>query len=245
MAQAVALNAMFTQLAHRAQINLGQYLDASERYLRLALKAQGQCRATLETLAVIKNPPTVFARQANIAHGPQQVNNGPPPSHEPEPLTRAANQEPEPIKLLEAHGERLEFGAAGQAGQGDPVLAPVGARHRPPARLTARRDRPATRTAAAMAGDEQDAECHPAETSRGLAGAAWLAQVKATLRCRLAGRKVLEECAPRHGKYRPVARQATLSRTPAGILIMLNPSVASSGLFATLVHGAPALSLER
>jgi hypothetical protein len=132
MAQAVALNAVFTQLAHRAQINLGQYLDASERYLRLALKAQGQCRATLETLAVIKNPPTVFARQANIAHGPQQVNNGlPPPSHEPEPLTRAANQEPEPIKLLEAHGERLEFGAAGQAGHGDPVLAVVGARHRP------------------------------------------------------------------------------------------------------------------
>ena len=42
--------------------------------MRLSLKAQGQCRATLETLAVIKNPP-VFAHQANIAHGPQQVNN--------------------------------------------------------------------------------------------------------------------------------------------------------------------------
>jgi hypothetical protein len=47
-----------------------------EIYLRLALKAQNQCRMTLETLATIKNPPAVFAKQANIAHGPQQVNNG-------------------------------------------------------------------------------------------------------------------------------------------------------------------------
>lgn len=43
----------------------------------MALKAQAQCRATLETLAEIKNPqPTAFLRQANIAYGPQQVNNG-------------------------------------------------------------------------------------------------------------------------------------------------------------------------
>jgi hypothetical protein len=30
---------------------------------------------TLCTRAVLKNPTTVFTRQANIAHGPQQVNN--------------------------------------------------------------------------------------------------------------------------------------------------------------------------
>jgi len=42
------------------------------------LKAQSQCRATLEALAAIKNPPIVYARQANIAAGPQQVNNGVP-----------------------------------------------------------------------------------------------------------------------------------------------------------------------
>jgi hypothetical protein len=42
--------------------------------MRMALKAQSQCRQTLETLATIKNPPVVFARQANIAQGPQQVN---------------------------------------------------------------------------------------------------------------------------------------------------------------------------
>lgn len=71
--QAVTLNAVFTNLARRA--NSTQYIDHFDRYMRLALKAQGQCRATLETLALIKSPATVFARQANIAHGPQQVNN--------------------------------------------------------------------------------------------------------------------------------------------------------------------------
>ena len=74
-AQAVALNSIFSSMAQRAAMNTGEYLDATDRYMRLALKAQGQCRATLETLATVKNPPVVFARQANIAQGPQQVNN--------------------------------------------------------------------------------------------------------------------------------------------------------------------------
>jgi hypothetical protein len=43
-------------------------------------KAQNQCRMTLETLSTIKNPPVVYAKQANIAHGPQQVNNGTAPA---------------------------------------------------------------------------------------------------------------------------------------------------------------------
>ena len=42
-AQAVALNAIFGELARRSALNMGEYLDASERYMRLALKAQGQC----------------------------------------------------------------------------------------------------------------------------------------------------------------------------------------------------------
>ena len=76
MAQAATLNAIFARCATAASRNLeGRYLDATDRYLRLAFRAQSQCRATIETLAVLKNPTTVFARQANIAHGPQQVNN--------------------------------------------------------------------------------------------------------------------------------------------------------------------------
>lgn len=76
-AQAHSLDAIFGVLAQRAAMNAGKYMGACETYLRLALKAQSQCRATLETLATIKNPPSVaFVRQANIASGPQQVNNG-------------------------------------------------------------------------------------------------------------------------------------------------------------------------
>ncbi len=85
-AQAHTLDAIFGHCARRAACNMGEYVNAADTYLRLALKAQGQCRATLETLANIKNPPTVFARQANIAHGPQQVNNG-----IPVPASRAGN----------------------------------------------------------------------------------------------------------------------------------------------------------
>jgi hypothetical protein len=76
MAQSVALNVIFAEMARRSALNLGEYIDASERYMRLALKTQGQCRATVETLAAMKNPPLVFAKQANISSGHQQVNNG-------------------------------------------------------------------------------------------------------------------------------------------------------------------------
>jgi hypothetical protein len=68
-AQALTLNAMFTNLALQSREMTA--VDQIDRFTRLALKAQGQCRATVETLATIKNPPTVFARQANIAHGPK------------------------------------------------------------------------------------------------------------------------------------------------------------------------------
>src|SRR5512137_700194 len=76
VAQADTLDAIFNELARRAAMNMGEYLGATETYLRLALKAQSQCRATLETLAAIKNPPVIYARQANVTTRPQQVNNG-------------------------------------------------------------------------------------------------------------------------------------------------------------------------
>lgn len=76
--QAHALQAIFVNLARRSAKQ--EYLNQCETYLRLALKAQNQCRATIETLAAIKNPPVVFAKQANINQGGgnQQVNNGTP-----------------------------------------------------------------------------------------------------------------------------------------------------------------------
>lgn len=75
VSQALTLNAIFAEMARRAALNMGQHLDATEAYLRLALKAQNQSRATLETLSTIKSPPVLIAKQANITTGHQQVNN--------------------------------------------------------------------------------------------------------------------------------------------------------------------------
>ena len=128
--QAHTLDAIFNNLARRAALNAGEYLGACETYLRLALKAQSQCRATLETLAAIKNPaPVAFVRQANIAHGPQQVNNGSFETNTRAPApARAENSENQPNKVLEhQHGERLDFGTAGVASGVDPQVESVGA----------------------------------------------------------------------------------------------------------------------
>jgi hypothetical protein len=71
-AQAITMDAMFNTLAYRA--NRQEYIKSMESYLRLALKAQAQCRATAEALALLKNPQP-YIKQANIAQGHQQVNN--------------------------------------------------------------------------------------------------------------------------------------------------------------------------
>ena len=75
IAQATTLDTVFNELARRAALNMGEHLSATESYLRLAFKAQAQCRSTLETLAEVKNPKqATFVHQQNIA-GQQQVNN--------------------------------------------------------------------------------------------------------------------------------------------------------------------------
>lgn len=74
-AQVISLNAIFNTLVSRSVTNMGSYIKATEVYMRLALKAQAQCARTAEILATIKNPPIIFAKQANISHGHQQVNN--------------------------------------------------------------------------------------------------------------------------------------------------------------------------
>lgn len=134
--QAVALNAIFAEMARRAALNLGTYIDAGERYMRLALKAQSQCRATVETLAAIKNPPTVFARQANINNGgQQQVNNGPAPAGAQQYAhARTGESAFGPNELFEdrTHGcTQLDPGATAAAGRPNQGLEPVGALYRP------------------------------------------------------------------------------------------------------------------
>ena len=79
--QAMTLETIFTSLARRASSQ--EYLKQFQAYLGMALKAQAQCRATLEALAEIKNPrPVAFVKQANISAGHQQVNNGMQPAQQ-------------------------------------------------------------------------------------------------------------------------------------------------------------------
>lgn len=121
VAQANTLDAIFNELARRSALNMGEYINAAERYMRLALKAQSQCRATLETLAAIKNPPVIYAKQANISNGPQQVNNGAMPAF------ASVENVIEPNKLLEhEHGQRLDTGTTSAAIGANPSMATVG-----------------------------------------------------------------------------------------------------------------------
>lgn len=130
VSQAVALQSIFADNASRARAQNSR--EASVTLMGIAMKAQAQCRATVQTLVEIKNPrTTVFTKQANVNAGPgnQQVNNGVPLAHAP------AREEavPVPNKQLAgevAHGGTiLELGTARAAGRSDQKLEPVGVVH--------------------------------------------------------------------------------------------------------------------
>ena len=126
--QFLTLDALFNNLAQRS--GRQDSFKGIEVLMRLALKAQAQARATAETLALIKNP-MPYIRQANIANGPQQVNNG---SFQNSTRTRAsaAKTQTPPNELLEhQHGNTLDIGAAAAAGRADPAMATVEAKYRP------------------------------------------------------------------------------------------------------------------
>ncbi|PPD41649.1 MAG: hypothetical protein CTY16_15775 [Methylobacter sp.] len=118
VAQAYTLDELFNQLARQARNR--KSLKQFELDLRLALKAQSQCRATLETLAAIKNPPVIYAKQANISNGHQQINNGTPATH-------TGNCKIPPNELLEAqHGSTtVDTGTTGAASGENPAMAAV------------------------------------------------------------------------------------------------------------------------
>lgn len=139
--QAMTLETIFTNLARRATSQ--EYLKQFQAYLGLALKAQAQCRATLEALAEIKNPrPVAFVKQANISGGHQQVNNG--VSNEvatkaaPKCAGAHAHAHAREIAgskngLLETpDGLELDTRAQGTSGRADPHLEAVAAGHRAP-----------------------------------------------------------------------------------------------------------------
>ena len=117
--QFLTLDALFNNLAQRS--GRQETFKGIEVLMRLALKAQAQARATAETLALMKNP-MPYIRQANIAHGPQQVNNG--------QLTHAAKNQNQPNELLEHHhGNFLDTRATPAPGRADSAMAAVEKQH--------------------------------------------------------------------------------------------------------------------
>ena len=100
LSQAHTLDALFNSLVMKG---LGQtHMQHYEAFMRLAFKAQSQCRSTLQTLSDIKNPSVDYAKQANITNGNQQINNGVPAPRTQENINYSN-------ELLEhTHGERLD-----------------------------------------------------------------------------------------------------------------------------------------
>jgi hypothetical protein len=133
-AQAITLDAMFTELARRAAMNLGEYLDASERFARLAMKAQSNSRATFEALAKLHQPREQTVRHVHVNEGGQAVIADQFHNH------RGAAENAESVEQSDA---------TGAAGSGSPLLGkdpqgdevPIASRERAKAVQDARRDK--------------------------------------------------------------------------------------------------------
>ena len=132
ISQAQALDAIFVNLMRRStnQTNATHW----EMYMRMGMKAQSQCRATLQALAEMKNPrPVAFFKQANINNGGhQQVNNG-VAAGDVERSAPAREIQFEQIKLLEEVGNGstyMDAGTTQATSRGDKALEPVGAINR-------------------------------------------------------------------------------------------------------------------
>ena len=97
ISQAESLNAIFCEMSQRAAIKSS--IREQESLMRLALKAQSQCRSTLDTLACLKQPSVIFAKTANIAQH-QQVNQATnqqvcqPIAQQPDPHSHPSSVQP-------------------------------------------------------------------------------------------------------------------------------------------------------
>ena len=137
VSQATALQTIFTSLARRAQSQ--EYQKNLEAFLGLALKAQSQSRATISALVDLKYPrQATFVKQANIANGPQQVNNGAAvgelSDQYAQARTHTEKSAPEQNKLLESdHGQpggRMDTRAAQATERSNQTVETVATVHR-------------------------------------------------------------------------------------------------------------------
>jgi hypothetical protein len=132
ISQATALQTIFTSLARRAQTQ--EYQKNLEAFLGLALKAQAQSRATISALVDLKYPrQATFVKQANIANGPQQVNNGSTTAIE-QGHAHAEQFQTEQNKLLEGGyvtgTQRMDSREAQTSERSNPAVEAVGKVHR-------------------------------------------------------------------------------------------------------------------
>jgi hypothetical protein len=99
--QSHTLDVLFSHLVTRSLQS--KNLEQIDVFMKLALKAQSQSKSTVDALTRLTHPPVSnYVSQANIANGPQQVNNGGPSRSSEE----ERNLENELLETL--HGERLE-----------------------------------------------------------------------------------------------------------------------------------------
>lgn len=129
LSQATGLQAIFTSLAKRAQVQTSQ--RNLEAFLGLAMKAQSQSRATIATLVDLKFPRQVaFVKQTNVSHGAQQINN----HADPGAASRTAEIESQQTKLTVGYDDgsaQMDARATTTASGSHPAFQDMGTLHRP------------------------------------------------------------------------------------------------------------------
>lgn len=121
LAQAHSLNALSSYMIRKGHSS--DYIDHLKTYFNIALKAQNQCRMTLETLAEIKNPkPYIQNNRAQY----QQINNGEQAPHAQE-KTKTTNE-----LLTDGSNdyETMDTRGASETGETDKEMEAVGTKHR-------------------------------------------------------------------------------------------------------------------
>jgi hypothetical protein len=120
--QAMALDAIFTAMVLRSENNLKDYFDASQRFMRMAMKAQAQCRTTIEALdrlarggeQVIKHV-HVDNRggQAVIADTVQTGGQNAEIKEQPHAISEQGIPDPQPVRSKDAKRETVPIAGDG------------------------------------------------------------------------------------------------------------------------------------
>ena len=148
LGQAAALNAIFADMARRAQAHMGRPGRAAERYLRLAMRAQNQCRATLNAVAELsgQRPDTVEPSERIVRIERRIVYPERRPNEEPIAAERAPCPTVDPVsggadvegtrassrEETRSYGARLDGGTARRLFADGARAQTVGGLHRSP-----------------------------------------------------------------------------------------------------------------